>query len=370
MLVLSLLLLVSELAARIFTVEQSCVSTRCDWRPLTALQIADIRFELSHKIGLTKPDPILGWTQTPGFDGIIDDPGWRQSRLSITSRGFRSNGVRIRTNGDTPAPDGILVVGDSYAFGAQVSDWETWPSCLERQSGIPVYNAGVSGYGAAQSVRRAQVLTEDQRYGEVIWEILVGHDFERDRLNYKSGFAKPSVIRESGEVKWSGVSDPMRKGTKYNPDPPSRPVSFAYENSMLAKDLIDTVLHWDMTGMNLTTLHPDAATKREIIDMAFADFVRTNPSKKSILLQYKVYGWLLKDVLDERRQILETADRYRIEVIDSMDAVSSYEPAAVWDGHHTAFGNQLVCDTLMAARNSESSPRAEPRSASLKAHGS
>jgi hypothetical protein len=356
LMVFSALLLLSELAARILTVKQSCMSSQCDWSKLAQLKIAEIRFELSHKVGLTTPNAELGWVPTPGFDQIINDANWRHSRLTITSQGFRYNGA-ITRSGDTTDPNGILVVGDSYAFGDQVSDWETWPSCLERETTIPVYNAGVPGYGAAQAVKRAEILSKTHHYGELIWEILVGHDFERDRLEYKSGFSKPSVIQDSQGVHWSGVSDPTRKGTKYNPDPPGYLVSFAYENLMLAKMLIDTVLHWDMTGMNLTSVHPRAAPKDEVIDLAFANFVRTNPERKSVLLQYKIYGWLQKDVLDERAEILEIADRYGIMVVDTLDALTKYQPAAIWDGHHTALGNEVVCERLMSWRKSEAFAR-------------
>ena len=48
----------------------------------------------------------------------------------------------------------ILAVGDSFTFGAEVSDQSTWPSCLERKLKIITDNAGYPGYSAGQAVRK------------------------------------------------------------------------------------------------------------------------------------------------------------------------------------------------------------------------
>ena len=50
----------------------------------------------------------------------------------------------------------ILIVGDSFAFGDQVSNNQTLPSCIERKLKVKTDNGGVGGYGAAQSILRAK----------------------------------------------------------------------------------------------------------------------------------------------------------------------------------------------------------------------
>jgi hypothetical protein len=101
------LFLISELAVRAYSVEQSYVMSQCDWSKMTRVEIDQIRLELSHKIGLTRLDPKLGWISSPGFDQFIDCPGWRHSKLSVTSRGFRSNGVGSPFSGETIDPSGV-----------------------------------------------------------------------------------------------------------------------------------------------------------------------------------------------------------------------------------------------------------------------
>ena len=74
-------------------------------------------------------DPDLGWTPRPGYRG--DDNVWK-TIVSIDDDGLRNNGQ--------PRPKGkpIVVVGDSFAFGDEVSDNQTLPAALERATGRPV----------------------------------------------------------------------------------------------------------------------------------------------------------------------------------------------------------------------------------------
>jgi hypothetical protein len=55
-------------------------------------------------------------------------------------------------------PGAVLVVGNSFAAGAQTNDDETWPAHLEGLLKRPVYNAGVGSYGVDQMVLHAQKL--------------------------------------------------------------------------------------------------------------------------------------------------------------------------------------------------------------------
>ena len=88
-------------------------------------------------------DARLGWAPRAGYVGPADG-----SYVTITPDGWRSNGL------SSP----VLAVGDSFTFGADVLDSETWPAQLERLIGRSVVNAGVSGYGLDQAVLRAEEL--------------------------------------------------------------------------------------------------------------------------------------------------------------------------------------------------------------------
>jgi hypothetical protein len=51
----------------------------------------------------------------------------RMIKVTITNDGFRLNNVEME-----PRISEVLVVGDSFTFGDQVSNPETWPACLEK----------------------------------------------------------------------------------------------------------------------------------------------------------------------------------------------------------------------------------------------
>jgi lysophospholipase L1-like esterase len=96
-------------------------------------------------------DPLLGWVPDPAASGRANP--WHTT-VTIEPSGVRSNGA--------PPPPGvpILAVGDSFTFGDEVDDAETWPAQLERMLGRPVVNGGVFGYGLDQITLRAEALLD------------------------------------------------------------------------------------------------------------------------------------------------------------------------------------------------------------------
>src|SRR5262245_8657376 len=68
----------------------------------------------------------LGWVPKPGRFRIADWSG------VIDPSGFRSNGTAVRTSGRP-----IITLGDSFTFGDEVNDSETWPAQLEKLLRIP-----------------------------------------------------------------------------------------------------------------------------------------------------------------------------------------------------------------------------------------
>jgi hypothetical protein len=95
---------------------------------------------------LTAFDPLLGWTSRP-------DATSADGRVHINAAGARG-----RRESPARKPAGVLRVvafGDSYTFGAEVADEETWCHLLERsRAGLEVINFGVVGYGTDQACLR------------------------------------------------------------------------------------------------------------------------------------------------------------------------------------------------------------------------
>ena len=69
--------------------------------------------------------------------------------------------ARDRLHGERGSQDAlILVAGDSYTQGADVSDEDTYPAALERILGVSVANLGVGGYGPDQALLKLETLIE------------------------------------------------------------------------------------------------------------------------------------------------------------------------------------------------------------------
>jgi hypothetical protein len=104
-----------------------------------------------------RPDPVVSRAvppNAPGFDG------W----------GFRNPAV--------PAQVEVVTVGDSHTFGNTASMQDAWPSVLQRQAGIGVYNLGLGGYGPNQyyHLMRTRGLSLHPR--RVLCGLYMGDDFE------------------------------------------------------------------------------------------------------------------------------------------------------------------------------------------------
>ncbi len=94
-------------------------------------------------------DADLGWAPRPGARSA-------DARVTIDARGARHDGARTGTQ----APDlRIVTIGDSFTFGDEVGDRETWPARLEallvaEGRRAEVVNLGVNGFGLDQAVLR------------------------------------------------------------------------------------------------------------------------------------------------------------------------------------------------------------------------
>jgi hypothetical protein len=94
--------------------------------------------------GRISADPNLGWTVRTG----VNTDRYRSEVLEDGTR---------RTSPAPAAPPAILLIGDSFTFGDEVDDADTWAWKLSATCGRPIQNAGVLGYGLDQAVLRYEL---------------------------------------------------------------------------------------------------------------------------------------------------------------------------------------------------------------------
>lgn len=146
--------------------------------------------------------PVRGWAVAPNVRNLEVFDG---KRLSTDSHGLR--GTREVPFEKAPGTLRIAIFGDSFTFGEEVSDDETFAHQLERLlPGVEVLNFGVHGYGHDQELlylREALPL-----YRPDI--VLVGHvtdDSMRNMLAFRS-FAKPWFRLQGGNLELHGTPVP------------------------------------------------------------------------------------------------------------------------------------------------------------------
>ncbi len=157
-------------------------------RPAAQLALLDFRFRYPAEY-----HPQLGYVPRVGHH----EPTVWGVPVQVTPDGLRSNG------GPPPPGAPLLAVGDSFTWGDQVGDAETWPAHLERRLSRPVRNGGVFGYGFDQIVLRAEALVPQVRPDGIVISV-IGEDVARCQDSYRYG-PKPWFAIEGGRLAPRGV---------------------------------------------------------------------------------------------------------------------------------------------------------------------
>jgi len=138
--------------------------------------------------------PARGWALKANLRDV-PVPGGKA--LSSNSKGVRGR----REHGDEKAAGTtrILVLGDSFTFGEDVGDDETYSHHLERLlPGTEVINLGVHGYGHDQMLIYLREEGVRYRPDVVILGFLTG-DMERNVLSFRD-YAKPRFVLDGGKL--------------------------------------------------------------------------------------------------------------------------------------------------------------------------
>ena len=296
-------------------------------------------------------DPTKGWKSKPDLRNVwVFD----SKVLNTNSLGFR--GVREYAYAKDPERTRILALGDSFTFGDEVSDEETYPHYL--QETLPqteVMNLGVHGYGHDQML--ILLREEALRYEPDI--VLLGYissDMKRNLLGFKD-YAKPRFVLVDGKLQLRGTPVPppeevlRRSGTRW------RVLDlFSYARYGVMKKT--GLLYKRREAMTAALLGEIAATVRE--SGAVPVFV--------YLLSPEEYGDEAAAIHNERF-LMETCRRQeatgcvstRPRFLERMAAGVTFKPEGHWGptGHRTVaevIATYLVAEGLVTGAGGSPSP--------------
>jgi hypothetical protein len=213
----------------------------------------------------------LGFVPTPG---PAPENVWG-TRVSVREDGLRSNG------GPPPGGVPILAVGDSFTWGDEVDDDQTWPSLLERRLGRPVLNGGVFGYGFDQIVLRAEALLERFPAVDTLVVSLIPDDVLRCEYAYRYAW-KPYFELAQGALVLRNVPVPP---PHHGPRGES-----AWRRSLRWSFLVDLIMRrLDPQGWllpdSLRVHRQGVAVARRLVDR-LADHARRRGHRLLLMLQW------------------------------------------------------------------------------------
>jgi hypothetical protein len=305
----------------------------------SALQIADARSQYP-----TAWDPGLGYVPRAGASGT--DNVWKRT-VTIDGDTLRSNG------GPRPAGVPILAVGDSFTFGDEVDDADTWPAQLEQRLARPVLNGGVFGYGIDQMVLRAErLLAGPARTADTVILSFLPEDVLRCEYSYRYAW-KPYFTSEGGRLVPHNVPVPQP-----HEGPPGEAIwRRALRHSYVADRafrLLDPE-HWSIP--DAVRVHDDGAEVARLL----LDRLAASAAPRALLV---VVQWSPTAVAAPVAPLLERARERAIPVLDLRPALEAIvhgrgvgaafivhvDPGrASGVGHMTPDGNRAAADAIAQA---------------------
>ena len=288
--------------------------------------------------GRTVHDDRLGYRPRAGFTA----PG-----ITIDGNGLRSTGSAA-AEGKPP----ILAVGDSFTFGEEVGDADTWPADLQRLLGRPVLNGGVSGYGFDQIVLRTEALAPLYKPKAIV-VAFIADDIRRTEMRRMWSADKPYFDLENGTPRLRNV-----------PVPPPAPVdttltfwqrtlgySFAFDFLMRRLDQ----LH-DWYGDHIR-VHPTGTGERIscLLTARLAELQKSSGAPVLLVAEYDPVVWDDPAFAAEQRRmtagLLACGKKNGLATLDSYDAMATLprprDLYVLW--HMNAAGNALIARLIAGA---------------------
>lgn len=282
-------------------------------------------------------DPLLGYVPKAG--AASRDNRWR-AQVTIDAAGLRQNGGPLPT-----AAHGVLAVGDSFTFGDQVSDHETWPAGLEHELRVPVWNGGVFGYSFAQAVLRAEQLLPQLPVDRLVLSFIAD---DLRRCEFSARYAEvPWFAIEGDTLQLRGVPVPERA-----PRRSDEPFVQHLLGHSAALDWLcwNTVPVWWVGDQREVRVH-DKGTGARIAELLLTRLVATC-RQRGVRLVLVLQGY---EIGADADRVLAFARSHDIDVLDLVRAFqreAEGDPGMYtrcFDGHMTAAGNAWVAQQLAVA---------------------
>jgi lysophospholipase L1-like esterase len=296
----------------------------------------------SHRSDKVQPiyDPVLGFLSRANL---------AMPSENTDARGFRTM-PPLRSGGVEEPP--IVVVGDSFTYGNDVADDQTWPAYLQTLLNWRTINGGVNGYGLDQIVLRAAALATEFR-PRIVVASFIGDDVRRAEFRRIWNIEKPYFEIDGDRL------------VLHKPPPPEAARTLTGWEALLGWSLIAERLWPALDGVDdepfghRVRALPSGAGER----LACPLMTRLAAVGAPVLLvaQYDPRAWSGNQAaaVEQRRiaaLVLSCGRRAGLATLDLFDVVDAAVKAGGVNAmfgantvHHNANGNRLVAQAIAEA---------------------
>ena len=272
-------------------------------------------------------DPVFGRLPKPGI--VIHEP--LRGTVSIGEHSVRLN--RNPPGAERPT---IVAVGDSFTFGQDVGDSDSWPAALERLLRYRVVNGGVNAFGLDQSVLRGEQLSEIFS-PDLLIVSFIPHNVVRCEYSYFLGHPKP-YFELDGD------------GLREHPPPVPRswfaPIRDRLLSTSMAAYLFEHSLVWE--GPAEERVHGDGQQVACRLMERLAELGRTRRVQVLLLAQSQEASLEPSDAAIKDRVLAcaRASGLLTLDLFPLLAHVPEKEREKLFSGHMTPAGNLFVANAL------------------------
>jgi lysophospholipase L1-like esterase len=277
--------------------------------------------------------------------GYLPRDGHASPGITIEADGRRATGAPLA---GTP----ILAVGDSFTFGAEVNDLQTWPAQLQKIAGRRVINSGVIGYGFDQIVLRAEALAPLYKPDAIV-VAFIADDIRRTEMRRLWSADKPYFDIEHGVPVLRNVPVPPRADPK---------TTLTFWQSTLGYSLLfDFILRrldllHDWFGDHIR-VHPEGSGERIscLLTERLASLQKSSGARVLVVAEYDPVVWGDPAFAARQREmtgaLLDCARKQGLATLDSFNAMAATAKPrqlyVLW--HMSEAGNALIARLVARA---------------------
>ncbi len=275
--------------------------------------------------------------------GHVPRSGYSAAGTTIEADGLRR--TSSEKEGEQVAGAPILAVGDSFTYGDEVNDGQTWPAQLQLLTGRRVLNAGVSGYGFDQIVLRAEQLAAKYKPAVIVISF-IADDIRRTEMRRLWSADKPYFVIDDGKLLLRGVPVPPRAD-------PGSTMSF-WQWTLGYSHLFDFILRrldllHDWYGDHKRVQAPGTGEHLScLLTGRLAELQKQSGAKVIVMAEYDPVVWDDPAFAAEQRRmtkgLLDCAAKNGLSTIDSFDVLAATgAPKKLYvTWHMNEPGNRLI----------------------------